>query len=272
MFNILLLIALIAIVYYSYRYTWWKRPVSYQYPRILMYHMIKTHSAGKFKGLRVSPEIFERQVKYLVDNGWHFFTMSELIVQKDYLPKRSVAITFDDGYEDNYIHALPILKKYGAKATVYLVVDRHNREWSSKRKAKNSSGELMREPKLTDDQIKEMIQSELIEIGSHTLTHDNLVQLDDERKESEIRESKEKIEESFNVECESFCYPFGLYKNDDWKLVRDAGYSNATTTNIGIDNIKVANPYLLKRITVSGKDNFLAFLLKLRTGKRGVKK
>jgi len=272
MFNILLLIALIAIVYYSYRYTWWKKPVSYRHPRILMYHMIKEHTGGKFKGLRVSPRMFEKQIKYLAENDWHFFTMSELIAQKDRLPKRSVAITFDDGYEDNYIHALPILKKYGAKATVYLVVDRHNREWSSKRKAKNSSGELMREPKLTDDQIKEMIQSELIEIGSHTLTHDNLVQLDDKTKESEIRESKEKIEESFMVECESFCYPFGLYNAEDWTSVRDAGYTNATTTENGIDDIRSVNPYLLKRITVSGKDNFLAFVLKLRTGKRGIKK
>jgi hypothetical protein len=59
---------------------------------------------------------------------------------------------------------------------------------------------------------------------------------------------------------------------DDWALVQDAGYFNATTVEKGINDINEANPYLLKRITISGKDNFYAFKLKLKTGKRGVKK
>jgi len=167
---------------------------------------------------------------------------------------------------------LPILKKYKARATIYLVVDRHNREWSSKRKQKNQGGELMREPKLQDEQVQELVKSGLIEIGSHTLTHDNLPSLSKELKELEISGSKKQIEKLFNIECNSFCYPFGLYDETDLKLVKQAGYSNATTVEKGIDNIQQASPYLLKRITISGKDNFYAFRLKLKTGKRGVKK
>ena len=52
------------------------------------------------------------------------------IEKKDNLPKKSIAITFDDGYEDNFTNAFPILKKYKVKATIYIVVDRHDREWS----------------------------------------------------------------------------------------------------------------------------------------------
>ena len=238
-----------------------------------MYHMISKHKKGsKFNGLRVDPILFEKQIKYLIDNNWTFYTMSELIENKESLPKKSIAITFDDGYEDNFTNAFEILKKHKIKATIYLVIDRHNREWSSKRKAKNNDGELMKEPKLSDDQIRIMIDSGLVEIGSHTLTHDNLSNISKQQKYDEIYKSKEIIENTFNIKCNSFCYPFGLMDNDDWKIVKDANYTNATTTKKGIYNLKDVNPFLISRVTISGKDNFLAFKLKLKTGKRGIKK
>lgn len=132
----------------SWKYAWWKKAVNYKYPRILMYHMISNHIKGaKFNSLRVSPSMFEKQIAYLSSNGWSFYTMSEIAQKKETLPNKSIAITFDDGYEDNFTNALPILEKYNAKATIYLVVDRHGREWSSLRKAKNNSGELKKRVK-----------------------------------------------------------------------------------------------------------------------------
>ena len=230
-----------------------------------MYHMVREPVQGaKFNSLRVSPNDFENQIKYLRENGWHFFTMAELIQSRNNLPEKSVAVTFDDGYEDNFTNALPILKKYNVKATIYLVVDRHNREWSSKRKKKNDNGELMREPKLQDQQIRKMLESGLIEIGSHTLTHDNLPTLTEENKHREISVSKKQIEELFNIECFSFCYPFGLYDKNDLKLVEQTGYSNATTVEKGITENIIETPFLLKRITLRvKKDNLYAFQLKL---------
>ena len=259
--------------YYSHRYVWWKKPVPYQHPRILMYHMISDPLKGaKFNSLRVSPEMFEKQLRYLTDNGWHFFTMSELVSRKEQLPEKSIALTFDDGYQDNVTNALPLLKKYNAKATIYLVVDRHNREWSSKRKKKNNSGELMAEPKLLDIQVKELLESGLVEIGSHTVTHDNLPMISEEQKHEEIIGAKKQIENIFGIKCHSFCYPFGLYDQTDLALVESAKYTNATIVETGISNLKETSPFLLKRITVSGKDNFYAFKLKLKTGRRGIKK
>lgn len=269
----LLISLIIIVIYYSARYAWWTKTINLSYPRILMYHMITNHKQNaKFNGLRVDPIEFEKQIKYLKDNNWTFFTMSELIKLKDSLPKKSIAITFDDGYEDNFTNAFPIIKKYDAKATIYLVVDRHDREWSSKRKKKNNSGELRNEPKLSDEQVYELIDSGVIEIGSHTMTHNNLPSLNAEDKNDEIFNSKLTIEEKFKIKCNSFCYPFGLYDKNDIILVKGSLYTNATTTKKGIDNISNDNLYELKRITISGKDNMMAFKIKLKRGLRGLKK
>jgi peptidoglycan/xylan/chitin deacetylase (PgdA/CDA1 family) len=235
--------------------------------------MVSSHKKNaKFNSLRVEPIAFEKQIKYLVDNNWTFLTMSELIEKKDNLPYKSVAITFDDGYEDNFTNAFPIFKKYNVKATIYIVVDRHHREWSSKRKEKNNNGELKNEPKLSDEQITKLINSGLIEIGSHTITHDNLPTLTPENKSFEIYDSKIKIEEKFKIKCNSFCYPFGLYDIEDLKIVRQSAYTNGTTTEKGINNLDKSNLLELKRVTISGKDNMLAFKIKLRRGLKGLKK
>lgn len=271
--EILFLILGIVFIYYSYKYAWWTQTIDYNYPRILMYHMISNHKKNaKFNGLRVVPIEFEKQIKYLIDNNWTFFSMSELIEKKDTLPKKSIAITFDDGYEDNFTNAFPILKKYNVKATIYIVVDRHDREWSSKRKKKNNDGELKNEPKLLDEQIVQLIDSGLIEIGSHTMTHDNLLNLTKEQKINEIQNSKIEIENKFNITCKSFCYPFGLYDEKDVEIVKNSGYTNATTTTKGIDSLNKNKKFELKRVTISGKDNFLSFKIKMKRGMRGLNK
>lgn len=268
-----LLSALALVFYFSTRYAWWKRAVDYTYPRILMYHMIRDAIPGKkFNSLRVASKMFESQIAYLHANGWHSYTMSQAVAQKEMLPTKSVVITFDDGYQDNLTHALPILKKYGFKATIYLVNDRHNRDWSGYRKAKNEGAGLKDELKLSDDEVRELLQSGLIEIGAHTLTHANLTSLDETQSREEICHSKQEIEEKFQTVCNSFAYPFGLYDVKDEHIVAACGYTHAVTTVVGIADLHTCDPYQIPRITVSGKDTFFAFILKLRTGKRGVRK
>lgn len=265
--------ALLVFIYFSYRYAWWKRAVDYRYPRILMYHMVRDAIPGKkFNSLRVSPKNFEMQIKYLHDDGWNSYTMEEAILQKNSLPLKSVVITFDDGYQDNLTHALPILRKYGFKATIYLVNDRHDRDWSGYRKAKNEGAGLKDEPKLSDDEVKELLKSGLIEIGAHTRTHANLNALSLEEAQNEICVSKEEIESKFTTTCSSFAYPFGLYSKRDTDIVLECGYTNAVTTKVGIADLNRCDLFEIPRVTISGKDTFLSFWLKLRTGKRGMKK
>lgn len=238
-----------------------------------MYHMVRDAISGKkFNSLRVSPKNFEIQIKYLHDNGWHSYTMKEAILQKKNLPPKSVVITFDDGYQDNLTNALPILKKYGFKSTIYLVNDRHNRDWSGYRKAKNEGAGLKEEAKLSDDEVRELLDSGLIEIGAHTLTHANLNVLSEEEAQNEICVSKQEIEAKFSTACSSFAYPFGLYSKRDADIVVGCNYTNAVTTKVGIVDLNRCDLFEIPRVTISGKDNFFAFWLKLRTGKRGIKK
>ena len=93
-----------------------------------------------------------------------------------------------------------------------------------------------------------------------------------EDKKVEIKDSKTKIEEKFKIRCNSFCYPFGLYDREDIKIVKESGYTNATITKKGIDDLSKTDLFELKRITVSGKDNLIAFKIKLKRGLRGLYK
>ncbi|MBD3790908.1 MAG: polysaccharide deacetylase family protein [Campylobacterales bacterium] len=248
----------ILIGWFSFRYNWWKRPVNYTFPRILMYHLVREHiGRNKYNSLRVTPDMFEKQIKYLYENGWASFTVTEALENVDKLPSKSVIITFDDGYRDNFTNAFPILKKYNFKATIYLV---NNRDHLG----------LKSEPRLTDNDVFELINSGLIEIGAHTLSHANLNKLNFDEKKKEICESKQTIEEQFNIKCKSFAYPFGNYNDTDKKIVSQCGFGSAVTTKVGIADLRSCDLFEIPRIAIRGRDNFFAFQLKLKTGKRGM--
>ena len=267
-------LALVAIVcgllWFSLRYAWWRPAVDAAWPRILMYHMIAEPRAGaRFNGLRVSPAMFERQLRWLQQNGWRSFTVSELIEAAGKLPEKAFAITFDDGYADNLLEALPLLQKYHCKATLYLVVDRFDRDWSVARKAHHDSGELMREAKLSDAQVQTLLDSGCFELGSHSMTHANFLLLDQAAAQQELMDSKRALAQRFGVEVNSFAWPFGLYRADQVQQAAQSGYVSAVTTAEGIESPEVWRPLQLKRIKISGKDNWLAFRLRLRSGRRG---
>lgn len=272
MFLIILtsVLVILLFVYFSFKYAWWKPTVSWSQPRILMYHMVRDHiPSAKFNKLRVLPSEFEKQIVWMKQQGFHFVTMKELQQNWGRHPEKTVAITFDDGYLDNLENAYPILEKYKAKATIYVVVDRHDRDWSTYKKAHHNSGELMNEAKLTDQQVQWLAQTELVEIGSHTMTHANLAKLSDAECQSEMADSKQKLEHLIQQPVTSFAYPFGIYSLRDVNQVRLAGYCNAVTTEEGID---ILNPDFmqLKRIKISGKDSLFAVKCRLKLGKRGL--
>lgn len=255
-------------VLFSYKYAWWKPAIDWKKPRVLMYHMVREHIDGaKFNKLRVKPDAFEEQISWLKSEGFHFVTMQELQENWGKHPEKTVAITFDDGYLDNLENAFPILEKYQAKATIYVVVDRHDRDWSTYKKAHHNSGELAREPKLNDDQVRQLANSGLVEIGSHTLTHANLSKLDDDQCLNELVQSKLQLESMTGKPVSSFAYPFGIYFQRDVDLAKQAGYTNAVTTVEGIDSL-TPDFMQLQRIKISGKDTLFAVKLRLKLGKR----
>jgi len=255
---------------FSYRYAWWRAAVDYRHPRILMYHMVRPAlPGGRFNKLRVTPAAFERQLKWLADNGWRFAFLSELDGRHRDMGK-TVVLTFDDGFHDNYVAAHPLLAKYGAKATLFLVVDRGDRDWSTARKAHHDSGELRAEDKVDDAEVRAMLDSGLWELGAHTLTHALLPAIHGDEKRREIVGSKQALEAAFGKPVRAFAYPFGIYGDDDVDAVAAAGYRMAVTTEEGVSTDLAAEALRLKRVRVSGKDGRLAFALRMKTGRRGL--
>lgn len=230
-------------------------------PTILMYHSINNKKLKKLKGIRVSVKNFEKQIAYLSKNGYHSFTLEEMIEKKDSLPRKSVVITFDDGYKDNLTNALPILKKYNFKATVFVIINRFDNDWSLHRKAKNANI-VNHIDKLSDDDIQTLLQSGLIEIGAHTMNHKNFSKLSLKEKEYEILESKKILEEKFAIECKTFSYPFGIYNRGDESLVEKFGFIGATTTQMAQVDLQQNSLFLLPRIAI--KNSYLKFIYKMK--------
>ena len=258
-------VGIVVILYANIQFAWWRPTVSYKHPRVLMYHMISHHKPkARYNKLRVDPIEFERQLGWLRKNGWEFVFVSELTSVRT---NKHVALTFDDGYRDNFLVADPILKKYDAKATLYLVTDRHDRDWSSSKKEHHNDGELMAEPKLLDEDVLQMLAARRWELGSHTVTHANLLNLDTEQCFTEINQCRADLQQRFGASVESFAYPFGLFENRHVDLVKRVGFDFAVTTEQGISRDLVADRLRLKRVKVNGRDGLASFRLRMRTGK-----
>lgn len=198
--SVLILLAL------SARWTWWRPKVSGL--SVLCYHKIGTPPPGsKLTELWVTPEKFRSQVKFLLDRGYTTILFSDLL--KAYretapLPKNSVLITFDDGYENNYTHAWPILRELGAKGNIFVVFKTIGQANLWHNPASESWVNMA-----TLTQLKEMQASGVIEYGSHTLSHPHLSALPLEDAACEMAESKRQLEAAFGSEMCAFAYPYG---------------------------------------------------------------
>ena len=258
-------IGIVFLLYVNFQFAWWRPTVPFKHPRVLMYHMISHHKRNaKYNKLRVDPIEFDRQLNWLKENGWEFVFVSDL---KNKSERKQVALTFDDGYRDNFLTADPIMKKYNAKATLFLVTDRHDRDWSSSKKEHHDDRELMAEPKLLDEDVVQMLDSRRWELGGHTVTHANLLSLDMKQCHTEIHQCRVDLEEKFDTPAISFAYPFGWYEDRHLELVHKVGFQFAVTTEQGISLDLDAERLNLKRVKVSGRDGLASFRLRMRTGK-----
>jgi peptidoglycan/xylan/chitin deacetylase (PgdA/CDA1 family) len=216
-------------------------PRTYRGPiPILMYHSIHTDPKNS---LMVPPSTFEAEMQHLKDAGYHSITFKDLEDWKDGrpLPNKPIVITFDDGYKDNYTEAFPVLKKLGLKATIFVV-----------------SGFVGGKNNLTWDEIKDMQQSGIIEIGAHTVSHLDLTKLSEKQKWEEIHGSKVAIEEQIGCPVIAFAYPAGRYDDATVKETEKAGFEFAVTTRNGLA-IPQQGLLTLHRIRVPGNESAEAF-------------
>jgi len=235
---------------------------------VLMYHHI--NRVGSF--ITVTPENFERQMRFLKEGGYQTLNTKDYIeimnLQRT-VPKKAVMITFDDGWLDNWVFAFPMLKRYGLKAVLFVVTS-HIAEKGKRQRAdmgpcpelpgheeckKKIESGLKEEVMMSWEELKEMEGSGIIDVQSHTHTHRKLNRLYQDRKIimdvliEELKTSKQIIEERLGKECSAVCWPYGTYDEEYIKAAKDAGYKIAFTTEKGI-NLSLTDPYRIKRLVI----------------------
>jgi len=240
---------------------------------VLLYHRVGTSIP-----IHVSVDNFELQLDYLVKQGYYFAALDEVVkyVRAEItLPEKTIAITFDDGFQDNYRYAFPILKKRGIKATIFINTDFVGKRLS----ADEAFGAVAKRRKdvfhqfLSWDEIIEMSNNG-IDFEPHTHTHAHLTAIKKSDIEKEIKISKDIIEERLNKRAKHFSYPDGGYNEKVCDVVRKLGFESGWA--VKPYNVKPKmNLYTLPRkaggnmsldrfkIIISDYANWLFFLKKL---------
>ncbi|MDQ6908861.1 MAG: polysaccharide deacetylase family protein, partial [Chloroflexota bacterium] len=203
-------------------------------------------------GLSVTPADFAAQMEWLVKNGYHAVFPSELtaaMTQSAPLPTKPIVLTFDDGYRDFYDQAWPVLKQYGLKSSSAVVTNFAD---------KGDRGDLQY---MNWNMIKELDQSGMVEIASHTQSHPDLTRMSTGQRWAELSQSKALIEQQLGHPCATFIYPSGRYDGATVADAKRAGYQIAFTTNDG----KVRAPQdtgvilQLPRVRVAGGTTLAGF-------------
>lgn len=236
-----LLVLLLAL---AARYNVWRPTRSPRIPRILMYHSVRPTDDSA--GIVMDVRRFAWQVGWLARHGARFVTVSELLAAPD--PRGMVAITFDDGYADNYRQAWSVLHRHGAPATVYLAPEIEGIE------------------RLTPAMIHEL-QADGWEFGAHTVTHRHLPSATTAEAREEIGASRRAVEAVTGQPCRSFAYPFGKYRPEHVAMVREAGFESAVTTRKAIAPLERVDRFELPRLSMVGQMNRFEFWLTYSRGR-----
>lgn len=228
---------------------------------ILLYHAVGP--AAEAAGPYVMPVTrFEAHMRWIRRLGYRAISLDEFVrcqQQKQFPPPKSVVITLDDGYEDNYLHAYPVLHRHDTPATIFLVsntVGRGN-DW-------NSKGALAGRPMLSWEQVRKM-SADGISFGAHSKSHPKLTEIHPDEAAAEITGSRAEIERELGEPVSAFAYPYGIHDEAVRDLAGQAGYQAACTVDPGLNGL-ATSPFSLSRAEIWGTDSIIRLWLALWLG------
>lgn len=189
-----------------------------------------------YTGIDYAIEGFQKLMYNLHDRGYKLCSVKEYFATQK--RKKLIICTFDDGYENVYRNAFPFMKKYGFTATVYICPDLigKNNDWNHRDDTNRRH--------LDQKMIKKLVDSGW-EVGSHGLSHINMLKLSEHELDKCLIESKKQLEKYGKIE--SFCYPYGIFNNFIKEKVKKY-YSNAFSVTIGGNDYNI-DPYQITRLT-----------------------
>jgi peptidoglycan/xylan/chitin deacetylase (PgdA/CDA1 family) len=220
---------------------------------ILMYHYLSDPPAGADRyrrDLSVPPELFEQHLAYLKAQGYQTVSLDDLtyaLAQGRPLPAgdKSILITFDDGYLDNYQNAFPLLQKYGFTGVFFVVTELAERA-SAGLAAPN--GLPYADVYMSWDQLREMAATGM-EVECHARVHEDLTENDDARLVWQVLGCREMIESALGIRPRYVAYPSGIYDARVASVFASDGYWGGITTEQGIIHDS-SHPFELKRLRV----------------------
>jgi peptidoglycan/xylan/chitin deacetylase (PgdA/CDA1 family) len=216
-------------------------------PVILAYHGVGQSSLEDDPYLlRVRPDRFRAQIEAVLWAGYSFVTMAEFARQMTgdrERPTGHAVVTFDDGMQDNYENAMPLLSEYGIRATVYVIAGTIGRAnpWM-----RPGLGHRM----MTESELRELVSAGW-DLGAHSMTHPDMSTLPYDWCLREMIDSKRTLEELAGLPVETFAYPFGSFGPAAVAAAQAAGFTAAVSTGKGNNR-----RYSLQRAMIGAADAF----------------
>ncbi|WP_039954453.1 polysaccharide deacetylase family protein [Vibrio caribbeanicus] len=231
---------------------------------IIMYHrFIKNDSEKGVHGTYLHIDMLDKHLKLIKKMGFEPITFEDLakkglICRLEY-GKRYIIITVDDGYKDNYELLFPLLKKYNFKAVIYTVSGETFNRWDVEVPSNpEKQVELM-----SPEQVKELSESGLVEIGGHTVTHPDLSRLTSAEQEQEIYDNKVALESMIGKRLTSFAYPYGSLNEDSKNIASKIGYQYAVATDSGPIHVH-GDKFQIRRIAIFPRTSVFGLWRKIR--------
>lgn len=213
---------------------------------ILLYHSVSDQSTSLYRQWAISPSRFEEHMAYLYEHGYQAMTMTSIAkamcLGESKFPERPVGITFDDGLADFLDGAVPVLRKYGFTATLFVATGfvGETSRWLA------DLGEQDR-PMLTWGQLAALGG---IEIGSHGHTHPQMDIVSPSQAQDEIIQSKKLLEQHLGRTVDAFAFPHGYHTKRLLKVVKNAGYLSASIVDHRMANVE-DDAFTIPRIIIT---------------------